>query len=76
MYVYYTARDKSSNRLSCAVAVASSPEGPYKDLGPLVAQEPGSIDAFAVRDETGSCICCGKKTETVWGVRQPSGLRK
>ena len=38
VYLYYTARDKRSNRLSCAAAVADSPMGKFKDLGPLVAQ--------------------------------------
>ena len=50
VYLYYTARDKRTKRLSCAAAVADSPMGRFKDLGPLVAQEPGSIDAFAARE--------------------------
>lgn len=50
VYVYYTARDKQSNRLSVAVASAESPAGPYKDHGPLVAQQYGSIDAYEVKD--------------------------
>ena len=29
------------------------PEGPYTDHGPLVCQEPGSIDAAPIRDENG-----------------------
>lgn len=51
VYAYYTARDKKSSRLSVAVASADSPEGPFTDHGPLVAQKLGSIDAFEVRDK-------------------------
>ncbi|MFB2118115.1 glycoside hydrolase family 43 protein [Parapedobacter sp. 2B3] len=50
VYLYYTARDKSTGRLAVAVASAPSPEGPYTDHGPLVSQELGSIDAYEVRD--------------------------
>ncbi len=53
VYAYYTARDKSSNRLSVAVASSSSPTGLFKDHGPLVAQEFGSIDAYEVKDDEG-----------------------
>ena len=83
VYVYYTARDKSSNRLSCAVAVASSPEGPYKGLGPLVAQEPGSIDAFAVRDENGKLYLLWKedgnsmgRPTTIWAQEMTEDRKK
>lgn len=51
-YVYYTARQKNGP-LCVAVAVAGQPRGPYTDRGPLVCQEAGSIDAFAIRDESG-----------------------
>ncbi|WP_460765448.1 glycoside hydrolase family 43 protein [Niabella terrae] len=52
VYMYYTARKKGGS-LCIAAAVADRPEGPYTDLGPLICQEDGSIDAFAVRDEKG-----------------------
>src|SRR5262245_31431104 len=52
VYVYYTARKKGGN-LCIAAAVADTPEGPYRDLGPLMCQEDGSIDAFPVRHENG-----------------------
>ena len=61
VYIYYTARDKKSNRLSCAAAVADSPMGEFRDLGPLVAQEPGSIDAYATRDENGKLYLVWKE---------------
>lgn len=48
--VYYTAR-KKSGPLCVAVATARAPNGPYRDHGPLVCQEAGSIDAVAVTDE-------------------------
>lgn len=52
MYVYYAAHKKNGS-LSVGVAVASKPEGPYVDLGPLVSEQEGSIDAFPMRDENG-----------------------
>lgn len=51
-YVYYTAR-KKNGPLCVAVATAAKPEGPYTDRGPLVCEDAGSIDAFAMRDENG-----------------------
>jgi beta-xylosidase len=50
VYVYYTAHKKGGN-LCVGVASADSPEGPFKDHGPLVCQEVGSIDGFPMRDE-------------------------
>ncbi len=52
IYIYYTAHKKGGN-LCVGVASADRPEGPYKDHGPLVCQEVGSIDGFPVRDESG-----------------------
>ncbi|KAA8481587.1 family 43 glycosylhydrolase [Arcticibacter tournemirensis] len=52
VYVYYTAHKKNGN-LCVAVASADKPEGPYRDHGPLICQEVGSIDAFPMRDENG-----------------------
>lgn len=51
-YVYYVAR-KKGGPLCVAVATANSVRGPYKDHGPLVCQEVGSIDGFPVTDEDG-----------------------
>lgn len=68
VYVYYTARDKKSSRLSCAAAVADSPMGKFRDLGPLVAQEPGSIDAYATRDENGKLYLIWKEDGNSMGL--------
>ena len=68
VYLYYTARAKSSNRLSCAVAVADTPMGTFKDLGPLVAQKPGSIDAFEIRDENGKLYLLWKEDGNSMGL--------
>ena len=51
-FVYYVARKKGAS-LCVAVASAARPEGPYKDHGPLVCQDAGSIDPVAVTDEKG-----------------------
>ena len=51
-YLYYTARRKGGV-LCVAVASADNPAGPYHDHGPLVGQEAGSIDGFAMPDEHG-----------------------
>lgn len=51
-FVYYVAR-KKGGPLCAAVASASRPQGPYRDHGPLVCQEVGSIDPFPVTDENG-----------------------
>ena len=71
IYAYYTARDKESDRLSVAVASANSPEGPYTDHGPLVAQEPGSIDAFEARDKDGKIYVLWKEDGNSRGLPTP-----
>lgn len=52
-FIYYTARDRESNRLAVAVATAPSPGGPYTDHGPLVMEEEGSIDGMPYTDADG-----------------------
>lgn len=52
VYVYYSAHKKGGN-LCVGIASADKPEGPYKDHGPLICEEAGSIDAFPMRDENG-----------------------
>ncbi|MCF3109388.1 glycoside hydrolase family 43 protein [Niabella sp. CC-SYL272] len=52
VYIYYAARKKEGS-MCIAAAVAHQPEGPYRDLGPLMCEADGSIDAFPVRDEKG-----------------------
>lgn len=71
IYAYYTARDKSSNRLSVAVASADSPVGEFRDHGPLVAQELGSIDAFETRDEEGRLFLLWKEDGNSRGQKTP-----
>ncbi|MBN7809817.1 family 43 glycosylhydrolase [Algoriphagus sp. H41] len=71
LYAYYTARDKSSNRLSVAVASADSPTGKFRDHGPLVAQELGSIDAFETRDENGKLYLLWKEDGNSRGQKTP-----
>ncbi|EAZ81980.1 glycoside hydrolase family 43 protein [Algoriphagus machipongonensis] len=71
LYAYYTARDKESNRLSVAVASASSPLGKFTDHGPLVAQEYGSIDAFEAKDENGKIYVLWKEDGNSKGQKTP-----
>ena len=59
-YLYYTARQKGGV-LAVAVASADHPAGPYHDHGPLVAQEAGSIDGFAMPDEHGNLYLIWKE---------------
>ncbi|MVN74979.1 family 43 glycosylhydrolase [Hymenobacter sp. HMF4947] len=59
-YVYYTAR-KKGGMLCVAVASADHPAGPYHDHGPLVGQEAGSIDGFAMPDEHGDLYLIWKE---------------
>lgn len=49
-FVHYVAR-KKDGPLCVAVASAARPFGPYKDHGPLVCQDAGSIDPVTVTDE-------------------------
>lgn len=60
VYVFYSAHKKNGN-LCLGVASASKPEGPYKDHGPLMCQEAGSIDAFTIRDENGKLYIIWKE---------------
>ncbi|HEX8330996.1 MAG TPA: family 43 glycosylhydrolase [Segetibacter sp.] len=60
VYVYYTAHKKNGN-LCVGVASAKTPEGPYKDHGPLICQPHGSIDAFPIRDTAGRLFLVWKE---------------
>lgn len=55
--LYYTARDKTSDRQCIGLAISDSPAGPFRDRSdsPFVCQadEGGSIDASPFRDEDG-----------------------
>jgi beta-xylosidase len=59
-YIYYTAH-KKNGPLSVGIASADSPEGPYRDHGPIVGQEAGSIDGFPMRDEKGELYLIWKE---------------
>ncbi|MFT3902680.1 MAG: family 43 glycosylhydrolase [Niabella sp.] len=70
VYMYYNAHKKDSS-LCIAAAVADKPEGPYKDLGPLICQEYGSIDPFPVRDENGKLYMVWKEDGNSVGKPTP-----
>jgi xylan 1,4-beta-xylosidase len=69
-YIYYTAKKKGGN-LCVGVASATNPTGPYTDLGPLVCQEVGSIDGFAIRDERGDLFLIWKEDGNSRGLPTP-----
>jgi xylan 1,4-beta-xylosidase len=69
-YIYYVARKKGEPQkdgtqkegpLCVAVASAARPDGPYKDHGPIVCQEAGSIDPMAITDERGQLYLVWKE---------------
>ena len=55
--LYYTARDKTSDRQCVGLAVSDAPDGPFRDTSdsPFICQseEGGSIDASPFRDDDG-----------------------
>ena len=51
-FVYFVARQRDGH-LAVAVATADKPGGPYKDHGPIIAQDDGSIDPAPVIDTNG-----------------------
>lgn len=71
IYVYYTAR-KRDGPLCVAVATADTPRGPYRDHGPLVCQDAGSIDAVPASDENGRRYLIWKEDGN--SRRQPTPL--
>ncbi|MCH5596433.1 family 43 glycosylhydrolase [Niabella ginsengisoli] len=71
VYLYYTAHKKGGS-LCIATAVADKPDGPYTDLGPLICQEVGSIDAFPMRDETGKLYMIWKEDGN--SVKKPTPI--
>ena len=70
VYVYYAAH-KSKGNLCIGVASADKPEGPYRDHGPLMCQEDGSIDAFPMRDEEGKLYLIWKEDGNSVGKPTP-----
>ena len=61
LYVYYTGRDKITNKITIAVASADTPEGPFFDHGPLIFNGSETIDAFEIRDKKGSLFLIWKE---------------
>lgn len=70
VYLYYTGHKKDGS-LCIAAAVADKPEGPYKDLGPLMCEKDGSIDAFPMRDENGKLYMIWKEDGNSAGKPTP-----
>lgn len=71
VYVYYAAHKKGGS-LCLAVASADQPEGPYSDLGPIMCQDVGSIDAFPMRDTDGKLYMVWK--EDANSVNKPTSI--
>ncbi len=69
-YIYYTAKQEGGN-LCVGVASATDPKGPYKDHGPLVCQEVGSIDGFPIRDDNGDLFLVWKEDGNSVGKPTP-----
>lgn len=70
LYVYYTGRDKSTGKITIAVASADTPEGPFTDHGPLMISENiETIDAFEIRDRDNKLYLIWKE---VYSPGQPS----
>ncbi len=81
-YVYYVGKKKGGH-LAVAVATADKPSGPYKDHGPLVSQEHGSIDPVPCFDENNKPYLVWKddnnsvhQQTTIWAQPlSPDGLK-
>jgi beta-xylosidase len=71
VYMYYTAHKKGGN-LCIGVAVADKPDGVYTDLGPLMCQPAGSIDAFPMRDSDGKLYMIWKEDGN--SIKQPTPI--
>jgi xylan 1,4-beta-xylosidase len=71
VYLYYTAHKKGGN-LCIGAAVADKPDGVYTDLGPLMCQPAGSIDAFPMRDKDGKLYMIWKEDGN--SIRQPTPI--
>ncbi|QED25811.1 family 43 glycosylhydrolase [Microvenator marinus] len=79
LYVaYYTASTRSNNRLSIGAATASSPLGPFTDIGePLIYDpNPGVIDAHYFRASDGKRYLTWKRDGNAVGARTPIFLQE
>lgn len=83
--LYYTARDKASNKQCIGLALADAPQGPFRDRSetPFICQtdEGGSIDASPFRDADGTLYlywkndgnCCMKPAYLYGQQLSPDG---
>ena len=84
--LYYTVRDRRSDRQCISLAVADAPQGPFHDIsaGPLIVQvdRGGSIDPSPFVDEGGTAYLLWKSDDnaigrpsSIWGsALSPDGL--
>jgi len=79
VYIYYAAHKRDAN-LCVGIASADKPEGPYRDHGPIICQEVGSIDAFPMRDDNGKLYLIWKedgnsvnKPTPIWAMEMDEG---
>src|SRR5690606_149899 len=52
------------------------PEGPYRDHGPIICQEVGSIDAYPIRDENGKLFLIWKEDGNSVGKPTPLWIQE
>lgn len=74
-YIYYTAHARGG-ALAVAVAVADRPEGPYKDMGILITQPLGSIDAHPIKDHEGRLWLIWKEDGNSRGEPTPLWIQR
>lgn len=82
VYVYYAAHRKGGN-LCLGIASAKKPGGKFKDHGPMMCEEVGSIDAFPIRDENGKLYLVWKedansvnKPTPIWAMQMSEDRKK
>ncbi|MGI8599548.1 MAG: family 43 glycosylhydrolase [Chitinophagaceae bacterium] len=75
IYIYYSAHKKGGN-LCVGIASADKPEGPYRDHGPIICQEVGSIDAFPMRDENGKLYMIWKEDANSVNLPTPNWIQE
>ncbi len=74
-YIYYSAHKRGGN-LCIGIASADRPEGPYRDHGPIICQEVGSIDAYPIRDENGKLHMIWKEDANSVGKPTPIWIQE
>lgn len=74
-YVYYTAR-KKDGPLCVAVAVSDKADSNYKDYGPLVCEQDGSIDGMPVTDNNGDRYLTWKEDGNSQNLATPIWIQK